>query len=204
MIQTLYVCSMSSNSTVLEFSHGSKYCCSVAKLHLTLCHIMDCSTPGFPVFHYLLEFAQTHVHQVGDAIQPSHPLSSPSPALKIFPRIKIFASELSLPITWPKYWRFSFSISPFNEYSGLISFRIDWFVLFTVQGTLKSLLQPCNLKASILLQSAFFMVQFLHPYMTIGKTRDLIMWSFVSKVKFLLFNKLSVCYSFPSKEQAFF
>ena len=140
MIQMLYVCSMSSNSTVLEFSHGSKYCRSVAKLHLTLCHIMDCSTPGFPVFHYLLELAQTHVHQVGDAIQPSHPLSSPSPALKIFPRIKVFASELSLPITWPKYWRFSFSISPFNEYSGLISFRIDWFELLAVQATLKSFL----------------------------------------------------------------
>ena len=109
----------------------------------------------------------------------------------IFPSIRVFSNESALPIRWPKYWSFSFTICPSSEYSGLISFRIDWFALFTVQETLKVILQPCNLKASIPLQSAFFMVQFLHPYITTGKTRDLIIWwSFVSKVMFLLRNKL--------------
>ena len=109
----------------------------------------------------------------------------------VFPSIRVFSNESALPIRWPKYWSFSFTICPSSEYSGLISFRIDWFALFTVQETLKVILQPCNLKASIPLQSAFFMVQFLHPYITTGKTRDLIIWwSFVSKVMFLLRNKL--------------
>ena len=106
---------------------------SVAQLCLTLCDPMDCSTPGLPVHHHLLEFAQTHVHRVGDTIQPSHSLSSPSPS--IFPSIRVFSNELVLRIRWPKYWSFSFSISPSNEYSGLISFRIDWFDLLAVQGT---------------------------------------------------------------------
>ena len=101
---------------------------------------MDCSTPGLPVHHQLPEFTQTHVHQVGDAIHPCHPLSSPSPLPSVFPSIKIFPSESALHIRWPKYWSFSFSISPSSEYSGLISFRVDWFDL-AVQGTLKSLLQ---------------------------------------------------------------
>ena len=100
---------------------------------------MDCRTAGFPVLHYPPEFAQIHVYWVGDAIQPSYPLFSPSPLPSIFPSIRIFSSESALCIRWPKYWSFSFSISLSNEYSELISFRIDWFDLLAVQGTLKSL-----------------------------------------------------------------
>ena len=103
----------------------------------TLCDPMDCSTPGLPVHHQLLELTQTHVHWVGDAIQPSHPLSSPFLAL-IFPSIRVLTTELALPIRWPKYWSFSFSISPSNEYSGLISFRMDWLDRLAVQRTLKN------------------------------------------------------------------
>ena len=106
----------------------------------------------------------------------------------IFPSIRVFSNELALPISWSKYW--SFSISPSNEYSGLISFRIDWFHLLAVQGTLKSLLQHHTLKASILWCSAFFMVQLSHPYMTTGKTIALTRWTFVNKVMSLLFNTL--------------
>ena len=105
--------------------------------------------------------------------------------------ISVFSNELVLCIRWPKYWSFSFSISPSNEYSGLISFRIDWFDLLTVQGTLKSLLQHHSSKASILQHSAFFIVQLSHPYMTTGKTIALIRWNFVVKVMSLLFNMLS-------------
>ena len=108
---------------------------------------MDRSTPGFPVLHSLPGFAQTHVHCIGDAIQPSHPLSSPSPLPSIFPSIRVFSSESVLHIRWPKDWSFSFSISPTNEYSGLISFKIDWFDLLAVQGTLKSLLQHHSSKS---------------------------------------------------------
>ena len=115
---------------------------SVAQLCPTLHDPMDCSTPGFPVHHQLLELIQTHVHQVGDAIQPSRPLSSPSFLPSMFPSIRVFSNESFLHIRWPKYWSFSFSISPSNEYSGPISFRIAWFDLLAVQGTLKSLLQP--------------------------------------------------------------
>ena len=112
----------------------------VIQLCPTLCNPMACSTPGFPVHHQLPELAQTYVHWIKDAIQPSHPLSSPSlPAFNLS-RIRIFSSESVLHIRWPKYWSFSFNISPSNEYSGLISFRMDWFDL-AVQGTLKSLLQ---------------------------------------------------------------
>ena len=148
--------------------------CPVAPSHLTLCNTMACSTPGFPVLRYLPEFAQTHVNWVGDVIQPSHPLLPPSPPTSVFPSIRVFSSESDLCIRWPKYWSFSFSISPSNEYLGLISFRIDWFDLLTVQGTLKSLLQRHSSKASILQHSAFFMVQLSHPYMTTGKARALI------------------------------
>ena len=98
---------------------------------------MDCSTPGFPVHHQLPELAQTHIHRVSDAIQPSHPLSSPSPPPSIFPSIRVFSNKSVLRIRWPKYWSFSFNISPSNEYSGQISFRTDWFDLLVVQGTLK-------------------------------------------------------------------
>ena len=109
----------------------------------------------------------------------------------IFPRIGVFSNESGLCIEWPKYWSFSFSISPSNEYSGLISFRRDWFDLLAVQGTLKSLLQYHSSKASILRHSAYFMVQLSHPYMTTGKTIALTRWTFVGKVKSLLFNILS-------------
>ena len=131
---------------------------------LTLCDPMDCSTPGLPVHHQLPEFTQTHVHEVGDAIQPSHPLSSFLLPPSIFPSIRVFASESALRIRWPKYWSFSFSISPSNEYSGLISFRMDWLDLLAIEGTLKSLLQHHSSKASILWHSAFFIVQFPHLY----------------------------------------
>ena len=129
---------------------------------------MDCSTPGFPVHHQFPELAQTRVHQVGDAVQPSHPLPPLLLLPAIFPSIRAFSNESVHHIRWPKYWSFSFSISPSNEYSGLISFRIDWFDLLAVQGTLKSLLQHHSSKASVLWHSAFLMVQLSHPYMTPG------------------------------------
>ena len=127
----------------------------------------------------------TQVHWVGDAIQPSHPLSSPSPPAPILPSIRS-----TLHIRWPKYWSFSFSISPSNEYLGLIFFRMDWLALLAVHGTLKSLLQHHSSKASILRCSAFFTVQLPHPYMTNGKTIALTRWTFVGKVISLLFNML--------------
>ena len=124
---------------------------------------------------------------VSDAIQPSHPLSSPFLLPSIFLSIRIFSNESVLHIRWPKCWSFSFSISPSNDYSGLISFRIDWLGLLAVQGTLKSLLQQHSLKASILRRSAFFMVQLSHPYMTAGKTIALTRRTLVGKVMSLLF-----------------
>ena len=125
--------------------------------------------PGLPVHHELLKLAQIHVHWVSDAIQPSHPLLPASP-LALNPSISIFSSELALYIRWPKCWSFNFSISPSSKYSKLISFRIDWFDLLAIQGTLKSLLQHCSSKTSILRHSASFMVQLLYLYMTTGKT----------------------------------
>ena len=110
----------------------------------------------------------------------------------IFPSIRVFSNESALCSRWPKNWSFSFSISPSNEYSGLISFRMDWLDLLAVQGTHKSLLQHHSSKASILRRSAFFMVQFSHPYMTTGKTIALTMWTFVGKVMYLFFNTLSI------------
>ena len=125
---------------------------SVAQL--TLCDTMNCSMPGLPVHHQLPEFTQTHVHRVGNAIQPSHLLSSPSPpALNLSQHL---SNESVLCIRWPKYWSLSFNISQSNEHSGLISFRMDWLDLVAVQGTLKSLLQHHSSKASILQCSAFF------------------------------------------------
>ena len=218
-------------------------CCSVARLCPTLCDPMDCSMPVFPVFHCLLEFAQTLVHWVNDAIQPSHVLSyllfmtvmmwffssvqllshvrlfatsetaarqaslsitnfrsllkfmsieSVMPANhlilchplllpSIFPSIRAFSNESALCIRWPKDWSCSFSISPSNDYSGLISFRMDWLDLLAVQGTLKSLLQHHSSKASILWHSAFFIVQLSHPYMTTRKTIGLTRWTFLGK-----------------------
>ena len=167
-----------------------------SKSCLTLCEPMDYSMAGLPVHHQLLELAQTHVHWVSDAIQPSHPPLSPSsPSFNLSPNQGI-STESVLCIRWPKFWSFSFSICPSNEYSGLISFRIGWFDLHAVQGTLKSLLQHHSSKASILQRSVFFIVQLSHPYMTIGKTIALTRWTFVSKVVSLLFNTQSVCHSF--------
>ena len=134
-----------------------------------LCDSMNCSTPCFPILYYLSELAQTHAHWVSDVIQPSHPLSPLLLLPSIFPSIRIFSSELAVCIRWPKFWSFSFSISSSNVYSELISFRIDYFDLLAVQGTLKNLLQQHNLKALILGHSAFFMVQLLHPYITAEK-----------------------------------
>ena len=127
---------------------------------------MECTTPGLLVHHQFPELAQTHVHRVGDAIQPSHPLLSPSPPPSIFPSIRVFSNESVLRIKWPKYWSFSFSISPSNEHSGLVSFRMDWLDILAAQGTLKSLLQHHSSKASFLWLSDFFTVQLSHPYMT--------------------------------------
>ena len=143
---------------------------------------MNCSTPGLPVHHQLPEFIQTHVHRVGDAIQPSYPLSSTSPPTLNPSQHQRFSNESTLRMRWPKYWSFSFSISPSNEHAGLISFRMDWLDLLAVQGTLKSLLKHHSSKASILWHSAFFTVQLSHPYMTTGKTIALTRWTFVSKV----------------------
>ena len=142
---------------------------SVAQSHLTLCYPMDCSTSGFPVHQQLLELSQTHVHQVGDAIQPSHPLSSPSLVFNLSQHQGVFQS-VSSSHQVARVLEYSFSISPSNEYSGLISFRMDWLNLLAVQGTRKSLLQHHSSKASILLCSACFIFQLSHAYMTTGKT----------------------------------
>ena len=135
--------------------------------------------------------AQTQVHWISDAIQPSHPLLSHFLLPSIFPSIRVFSNESVLPIKWPKYWSFIFNISLSNEYSGLISFRMDWLVPLTVQRTLKSLLQHHTSKASILQCLAFFLVQLSHSYMTTGKTISLTRRTFVDKVMSLLLNMLS-------------
>ena len=178
--------------------HGNIFLCgfllhqfsSVAQYCLSLCNPMDCNTPEFPVNHQLPELAQTRVHRVGDAIQPCHPLSSSSP-----PAFNLFPASGSFPISQFFTWEgqrtgFCFSISPSNEYSGLISFRIDWLDLLAVQRTLKSLLQHQSSEVSILWHSAFFTVQLSHAYVTTGKPIALTRWTFVGKVMSLLFNML--------------
>ena len=156
------------------------------------CSVMSDSLHlGFPVHYQLPELAQTHAHQAGDAIYPSHLQSSPSPPPSIFPSIRVFSNESILQIRWPKYWSFSFSISLSNEYWKLISFRIDWFDLLADQGTLKSLLQHHNSIVWILWHSVFFLVQLSHPCMTTEKTMALTRQTFVGKVMSLLFNMLS-------------
>ena len=154
---------------------------SVAQSCPTLCAPMNRSMPGLPVHHQLPEFTQTHIHCVGDAIEPSYPLSSPSP-----PSLNL--SQHQGPFKWAssphqvaKVLEFSFNISPSNEHPGLISFRIDWLDLLAVQGTLKSLLQHHSSKASIFECSAFFIVQLSRPYMTTGKTIALTRRTFVGK-----------------------
>ena len=151
---------------------------------------MDCSMPGHPVHYQLQEFTQTHVQELVMTYKHlilCHPLLLPT---SIFPSIRVFSNESVLLIRWPMYWSPSFSISPSNEHSRLISFRIDWVDLFAVHGTLKSLLQHHSSKASILQCSTFF-VQLSHPYMTTGKTIALTRWTFVGKVMPLHFNMLS-------------
>ena len=179
------------------FSSENYLFSSVSQSCLTLCDPIYCSTTGFRIRHQLSELTQTHVHRAGDAIQPSHPLSSPSPPASI----RVFSNESVFRISWPKYWSFSFSISPSNEYSRLISFSIDWFgllavqgfslPLLAVQGTLKSLLQHHSSKALIHQCSTFFMVHLSHPYMTTVKTIALTRWTFVGKLMCLFFNRLS-------------
>ena len=131
---------------------------SVAQSCPTLCDPMNCSRPGLPVHRQLPEFMQTHVHRVSDAIQPSHPLSSPSPPAPDHFQHQGLFQWVTLHMRWPKYWSFSFSISPSNEYLGLISFKIDWLDLLAVQGTLKSLLQHHSSKTSIFWYSEWLVV----------------------------------------------
>ena len=142
---------LSPEELLVQFSSVTQSC-------TTLCDPMGCSTPGFPVDHQLLEFTQIHVHSVGDIISPFIVYRPILLLPSMFPSISVFSNKSTLHIRWPKYWSISFSISPSNEYSGLISFRIDWFDLLAVHGTLKSLLQHHSLKAPILQHSDFFMV----------------------------------------------
>ena len=183
MLTKVLVISTPMNSST-EPTHKTS-CCSVTMSCTTLCPSMDCSMPGFPVLHHLLEFAQTHVHWVSHAIQPSHLLSP------LFPLALNLSHHLYL-FQWvgQRIWSFSFSNSPSNEYSGLFSFSIDWFDLLTVQETLQTLLQHYSSKVSILWHSAFLTVQLLHPCMITGKTKALTKWTFF-RVMSLLFNILS-------------
>ena len=159
--------------------------------------------PGFPVHHQLSELAQTQDHQVGDAIQPSHPLYPLLLLPSIFPSIRVFSNESAFCIRWPKYWNLSFNISPSNGYSGLISFRMDWLNLLAIQGTLKSLLQHHSSKASILRRSAFN--SHIHTCeKNTGKTIALTRWTFVGKVMSLLFNRLSRLVTAFFQEASFF
>ena len=157
------------------------FCCSAPQVCPAICDPMDCSTPGFPVHHQLLELAQTRVNWVSEGIQPSHPLSPPSPPFQWISSSHEVAKE----------WTFNFSISPSSEHPGMISFRMNWLDLLAVQGTLRSLLQDHSSKASILRCSSFFIVQLSHPYMTTGKTIALTRQTSVGKVMSLLFNMLS-------------
>src|SRR5574337_995392 len=175
---------------VRESSFSSDQIRSVAQSCPTLCNPMNCSTPGLPVHHQLLEFTQTSIKSV----MPSSHLILCRPLLLLPPfppSIRVFSNESTLPMRWPKYWSFSFSIIPSKEIPGLISFRMDWLDVLAVQGTLKSLLQHHSSKASILRHSAFFRVQLSHPYTTTGKTIALIRRTFVGKVISLLLNMLS-------------
>ena len=178
-IQVLYQLTLNS----VQFSSFQLFSC----VQLSVTWWINCRTPGLLVHYQLPELTQTHVHWVGDAIQPFHPLSSLLFLPSIFPSIRVFSNESAVRMRWPKYWSFSFNISPSNEHSGLISFRMDWLDLLAVKGTLKSLLQHYTSKASIILHSAFFIVQLLHPYMTTGKTIALTKRTFVVRVMSLPF-----------------
>ena len=153
----------------------------MAQSCLTLCDPVDYRTPGLPVHHQIPELIQTHVHEL---VMPSNHLFLCGPLLlppSIFPSIRVFSNKSALHIRWPKYWSLSFGISPSNEYSGLISFRMDWLDPLSVQGTLKSLLQHHSSKASIFQHSAFFIVQLSHPYIATGEIIALTRWTFVGK-----------------------
>ena len=173
---------------------------SVTQLCPILCDPMNCSTPGLPICHQLPEFTETHIHGVCDAIHPFHPLSSASPPA---PSLSQHQSLFQWVNSSPKYWSFSFNISPSNEHLGLISFRMDWLYLLAVQGTLKSLVHHHSSKASVLQHSAFLTVQLSHPYMTTGKTITLTRRIFVGKIMSLLLNMLSrlVVTFLPSSKQ---
>ena len=176
----------------VSLSHTIFCCCSVSQSCPILCDPMDCSTPGTsPPCPSPSPGVCSKLVSI-ESVMPYNHLILCCPLLlllSIFPSIRVFSNELTLHVTWPKNWSFSLSISPSNEYSGLISFRIDWFDL-AVQGTLKSLLQHHSLKASILRCSAFFMAQLSHPYVTIGKTIASNIRTFVNKVMSLFFNML--------------
>jgi len=192
-----YLSSLDTSGTCImkkEKGHFIPQFSSVTQLCPTLCDPMDCSTPGFPVHHQLLDDHILKLMSITLVMPSNHLILCYSPLLcpSIFLSIRVFSNESVLHIRWPKYWSFSFSISPSNEYSGLISFSMDWLDLLTVQGTLKSLLQHHSSKASILRCSAFFMAQLSHPYMTTGKTTALTRQIFVGKVMSLLFNMLSM------------
>ena len=164
---------------------------SVSQSCPNLCDCMDCSMSSLPDHRQLLEFTQTHVHWVSDVIQPCNPLSSLLLLPSIFPSIRVFSNESTLHIRWPKYWSFSFSISPSTEYSGLTSFRMDWLDFLAVQGTLNSLLQHHSSRATILRRLAFHIVQISHAYMTTGKMIALTRQTYVGKIMSLLFNMWS-------------
>ena len=169
--------------TSVQFSSVTQSC-------PTICDPIDCRMPGFPVHHHslsLLKLMPIELVMTSNHLILCHPLLLPP---STFPSIRVFSNESVLHIRWPNYWSFSFNISPSTEYSGVISFKIEWFDLLAVQGTPKSLLQHCSSK-TILCCSAFFIVQLSHPYMPIGKTIVLTTWTFVGKVMSLLFNMLS-------------
>ena len=182
----------------LEISHGEVFIpCyySATQSCPTLCNPMDCGTPGL-LAHHFPKFAQVHVHSIGDAIQLSHPLMPSSPsAFNLSQHQRLFQSAVH--IRWPKYWSFTFNISPSNKYSELISLKIDWFDLLAVQGTLRSLIQHCSSKASILRCSTFFIVQLSQPYMTTGKTMALTIPTFVGRAMSAFQHTVYVCHSFP-------
>ena len=173
--------------SAVQFS-SVQFSCSVVSDSLRR---MNRSMPGLPVHYQLLEFTQTQVHWVSDAIQPSHPLSAPSPPALDVSQHQGLSQWVNSSMRWPKYWSFSFKINPPSEHPRLISFRMDWLDLLAVQGTLKNLLQHHSSKPSVLLCSAFFIVQLSHPYMTTGKTIALTRCTFVDKVMSLPFNMLS-------------
>ena len=177
-------------TSTLQFQFSSVQFSSVAQSYPTLCDPMDCSMPGLPV--YTNSWSLLKPVSIESVMPSNHLILCCPPFLlpSVFPSIRVFSHKSALHIGWPKYWSFSFSISPSNKYSGLISFRMNWLALLAVQGTLKSLLQHHSSKASIFQRSDFFTVQLSHPYMTTGKTIALTRWTFVGNIMSLLYNML--------------